>query len=274
MTQTIGFIGAGNMARSLIGGLLANDWPAKGILVADPDEAQRLGVSDGFGIKTLADNDEIARLADILVLAVKPQVIEQVARELADAVQAKQCLVVSIAAGVRSTDLERWLGGAAPLVRAMPNTPALVGSGATGLYANQQTTRKQRDAAESLMRACGVTVWVESETLLDVVTALSGSGPAYFFLMMEALEAAAMKAGLPRDTARLLTLETAFGAAKMALEGGEEPAQLRQRVTSPGGTTEKAIQAFEDAGLRDACAQAINAAVARAQELGDILGAK
>lgn len=274
MTETIGFIGAGNMARSLIGGLLANDWPANHILVADHDADQRRSAGERLGVHASADNHEIALASDILVLAVKPQALKSVARDLASTVKTRpSLLLVSIAAGVRSADLDRWLGGNLPLVRAMPNTPALVNSGATGLYANDRVSSKQRNAAESLLRACGVAVWVENEALLDVVTALSGSGPAYFFLMMEALEAAAVKAGLPRDAARLLTLETAFGAAKMALEGGEEPAQLRQRVTSPGGTTERAIQAFEDAGFREACTQAIQAAIIRAQELGDMLGA-
>ncbi|MEK7734411.1 MAG: pyrroline-5-carboxylate reductase, partial [Pseudomonadota bacterium] len=179
---------------------------------------------------------------------------------------------VSVAAGVRIGDLERWLGGNLPVVRVMPNTPALIGSGASGLFANDRVTNEQRDRAEAIARAVGVTVWVSSEAQLDVVTALSGSGPAYFFLVMEALEEAAIARGLPREQARLLALETAFGAAKMALEGADEPQRLRRQVTSPGGTTEAAVKVLEDGGLRKLFAEALVAAERRAGELGDLFG--
>jgi pyrroline-5-carboxylate reductase len=268
----IGFIGAGNMARSLAGGLINNGWPESGLLLADPLPEQRQGVESALGLKTSADNREVAARAGILVLAVKPQVMAAVARGLAETVRAKRPLVISLAAGVRLEALERWLGADLPIVRVMPNTPALIGSGASGLYANRHVSEAQREQAEAILRAVGVTVWLDNEGLLDAVTALSGSGPAYFFLVMEALEQAAVRAGLEAQQARLLTLETAYGAAKMALEGGEEPSVLRRRVTSPGGTTEAAVKVLEDGGVRRLFDEAVRAAGARARELGDLFG--
>ena len=271
-STTIGFIGAGNMARSLAGGLLNNGWAADRLLVSDPDAEQRRGAGQALGVQTFADNHELVERAEVLVLAVKPQALKEVTEAIAPAVQKKRPLVVSIAAGIRVHDIERWLGGQLAVVRVMPNTAALVGSGASGLYANARVTAAQRDLAESILRAVGVAVWVPDEALIDTVTAISGSGPAYFFMVMEVLEKAAIRHGLEPKTARLLTLETAYGAAKMALEGGEEPAQLRQRVTSPGGTTEKAIQALEAGHLEKIFDQAVLAAIQRARELADLLG--
>ncbi|HKQ30794.1 MAG TPA: pyrroline-5-carboxylate reductase [Burkholderiales bacterium] len=271
-TPLVGFIGAGNMARSLAGGLQRNGWERARLLLADPLAEQRRAIEQTLKLETSADNAEVARRADVLVLAVKPQVLGEVAVHLASAVQQKKPLVVSIVAGVRIADIDRWLGGGLAIVRTMPNTPALIGSGASGLYANRQVTDAQRSLAESILRAVGVTVWVEDEQLIDAVTALSGSGPAYFFLVLEALEQAAINAGLKPEHARLLTIETAVGAAKMALEGGEEPALLRQRVTSPGGTTEQALKVMEQAGLRKIFDDAVQAAARRARELGDLFG--
>lgn len=271
-TPTIGLIGAGNMARSLAGGLLASGWPRDRLILSDPDDGQRAAVERHLGIAVDRDNRQVARQADILVFAIKPQVFGAAARELAAEVQRRRPLIVSLAAGVRIADLERWLGGNLPVVRVMPNTPALVGSGASGLFANDRVTNEQRDRAEAIARAVGVTVWVSSEAQLDVVTALSGSGPAYFFLVMEALEEAAIARGLPREQARLLALETAFGAAKMALEGADEPQRLRRQVTSPGGTTEAAVKVLEDGGLRKLFSEALVAAERRAGELGDLFG--
>lgn len=270
--HTIGFIGAGNMTRSLAGGLLNNGWSADKLRLSDPDANQRRGAEQALGIKPLAANTELAAVADVLVLAVKPQVLKTVAEEIAATVQKQQPLVISIAAGIRSNDIERWLGGKLSIVRAMPNTAALIGSGATGLYANTRVSAAQRDTAESILRSVGVTAWVENETLIDTVTAISGSGPAYFFLVMEVLEKAAIQHGLDPGTARLLTLETAYGAAKMALEGGEEPAQLRKRVTSPGGTTEKAVQTLEAGQIERIFDDAVVAAMQRARELADLFG--
>ena len=271
-TTTIGFIGAGNMARSLAGGLLNSGWAADRLLLSDPDANQRRGAEQALGVKTFADNRELATQAEVLVLAVKPQALKEVSEALASTVQKKSPLVISIAAGVRVHDIERWLGGALPIVRAMPNTAALIGSGASGLYANAHVTESQRDAAESILRAVGVAVWVPNEALIDTVTAVSGSGPAYFFLVMEVLEKAAIKHGIDPATARLLTLETAYGAAKMALESGEEPSQLRKQVTSPGGTTEQAVQALEAGHIERIFDEAVVAAMRRARELADLFG--
>ncbi len=260
------------MARSLAGGLLKNGWGRDYLLVADPDSAARQTLKQVLGIDTTENNVEAASQADIVVLAVKPQNLPKVAKELADTVRKKRPLVISIAAGIRTDSLSGWLGKEVPLVRAMPNTAALIGSGATGLYASNNVETEQRNTAETILRTAGVVVWVDNEDLMDVVTALSGSGPAYFFLVMEALESAAIKQGLSADTARLLTLETAFGAAKMALEDGTAPANLRQRVTSPGGTTEQAIQSFEDNNIRAMFEEALDAATRRSRELAELLG--
>jgi len=273
MTQTkISFIGGGNMARSLLGGLIAGGFNSARLCVADPGEDQRELVQARFGVRAVVSNEEVAQIADVLVLAVKPQILKSVAQSLAPMVQEKRPLVISIAAGVRSGDLDRWLGGGVSLVRTMPNTPALVQSGATALYARSEVTAKQRSQAESVMRAVGLTLWVEDEDLLDSVTALSGSGPAYFFLMMEILEQAAIAQGLPRSVSHLLTLQTAFGAAKMALESEEDLSILRARVTSRGGTTERAIEVLESGGLSSLFSSALDAARTRSQELAVILG--
>jgi len=268
----IGFIGAGNMARSLAGGLLKNGWNADRLLLSDPEAGQRHSVESTLGIKVFADNSEVAAQADLLVLAVKPQVLADVAKALTAVVQKKKPLIISITAGVRIADINRWLGGDLAVVRAMPNTAALIGSGAAGLYANERVNQDMRNQAESILRAVGTTVWLEAESLMDVVTALSGSGPAYFFLVMEALEQAAIDSGLDPKQARLLTIETAFGAAKMALEGHEEPAQLRSRVTSPGGTTEQAIKILEAGDLRGLFKKALNAAADRSRAIADLFG--
>lgn len=268
----VGFIGAGNMARSLAGGLLKNGWGQAQVILSDPEPSQRDAIESVLGIKTLADNVAVAERADILVLAVKPQILSGVTKTLASTVQRKKPLIISIAAGVRIEDIDRWLGGGLAIVRAMPNTAALIGSGASGMFANQRVNATMRDQAESILRAVGVTVWLADEYLMDAVTALSGSGPAYFFLVMEVLEQAAIESGLEPKQARLLTLETAFGAAKMALEGHEEPAQLRRRVTSPGGTTEQAVKVLEAGGIRRLFKDAVQAAVNRAREIADMFG--
>lgn len=260
------------MGRSLAGGLIANGWPARRVMVADPEPSQRQTMEKRLKVKTYATNTDIAARAKILVLAIKPQTMRTVATEIAPFVRRLRPLVISIAAGIRLADLERWLNAEVPIVRAMPNTAALIGAGATGLYANALTNQRQRAVAETILRSTGVTAWVEDEPKLDVVTALSGSGPAYFFLVMEALERAAIAEGLEPATARLLTLETAYGAAKMALEGAEEPAVLRARVTSPGGTTERALNILTQGGLASLLQQAVRGATERARELADMFG--
>ena len=273
MNYRIAFIGAGNMAGALIGGLLADGVLPEQLIATDPSSEKCAALHNATGIRTLQDNGEAAEIADVIVLAVKPQIIRQVAEELADIVQRRRPLVISIAAGIRSDSLQAWLGGSAALVRTMPNTPALVQSAASVLYATPQVSEAQRQQAESLMRAVGLTQWVQDEALMDAVTALSGSGPAYFFLVMEAMEDAARQLGLTADTARLLTLQTAFGAARMALEASEPPATLRARVTSPGGTTERAVATLEDSGIREVFLRALTAARDRSIELSADLGA-
>ena len=270
----IGFIGAGNMARSLVSGLLKNGWDKDQIVLSDPDPSQRQTIESVLGVKTFAENQAAVAHAEILVLAVKPQILAEVAKSLAPTAQKKKPLIISIAAGVRLADIDRWLGGGLAIVRSMPNTAALIGSGACGLYANAQVNETMRNQAESILRAVGVTVWLSDESLMDVVTALSGSGPAYFFLVMEALEQASIESGMDPKQARLLTLETAYGAAKMALEGHEEPSQLRRRVTSPGGTTEQAVKVLENGDIRRLFSRAVQAAASRSREIADLFGKK
>ena len=270
--QRIGFIGGGNMASSLIGGLINNNYPSHKITVSDLSDEKLNELSSRFTVNTEKNSAALAKTVDILVLAVKPQHMQAVAEQIAGAVQESQPLVVSIAAGIREASLEGWLGGSVAIVRCMPNTPALVKTGATGLHANTHVDENQRNNTESLLRAVGITVWVDDEKELDTVTALSGSGPAYFFLVMEALEKAAIDAGLSQKTAQLLTQETALGAAKMALESSESAATLRHRVTSPGGTTEAALAVMEEQGLREVFESAIKAAKLRSEELSNELG--
>ena len=270
-SPSIAFIGGGNMATSLVGGLIADGTDPASIHVADPSQERRDYLAERFGVAVSPDNAATAAAAQVLVLAVKPQVLGKVVRDLAPTLAQARPLVVSIAAGVREPSIRRWIGADLPIVRTMPNTPALVGSGATALVANPFVDQGQRDQAESVMRAVGLTVWLEDEAQMDAVTAVSGSGPAYFFLYMEALEQAGRDLGLPADTARLLTLQTAFGAAKLALESGDDAATLRRKVTSPGGTTEKALAALTDADLPALLARAAAAAAARSQELAAAL---
>ena len=269
---TLGFIGGGNMARSLIGGLVADGRDPATIWVSDVDPQQLASLKASLAVQTTTSNSELAEQADVIVLAVKPQMLKQVATELADVARRRDPLFLSIAAGIRADDIDRWLGGEATIVRAMPNTPSLIQAGATALVANSKVSQAQRDQAESIMRAVGIALWLDDEEQMDTVTALSGSGPAYFFLFMEALEEAAINQGLGAETARLLTLQTGFGAAKMALESSEPLSTLRQRVTSPGGTTEQAIKAFEEGGVRELVSDALKAARDRSISLADELG--
>lgn len=274
MHSSICFIGAGNMAQSLIGGLIASGYDKKNISATDPTEAQRNSVTQTFGIQCFEDNAKAIDQADIVVLSVKPQVLESVCESIAGSIQTNAPLIISVAAGIRSDDINRWLGGQNAIVRTMPNTPALIQTGATGLFANPFVTQEQQSQAEHILRAAGITVWVDEESKLDAVTALSGSGPAYYFLFMEAMENTAQQLGLDEKTAHLLALQTALGSAKMALESHLDCATLRNNVTSPNGTTERAIQSFENAGLRDIIDNAMKAAQNRAVELADELGGK
>ncbi len=270
----IGFIGAGNMARSLIGGLIASGLPADNIQASAPDTEQLQALAHDFGIQTSADNQAPVDQCDVIVLAVKPQILKQICQALRPC---QGCLYLSVAAGIPTASISHWLeqkteAGQLAIIRAMPNTPALLQTGASALYANPHTSEAQRESAEAIMRAVGLALWVEDEAQMDAVTALSGSGPAYHFLFMEAMISAAQELGLNEANARLLTIQTAFGAAKMALEIDEEPATLRRNVTSPGGTTERAIQTFQQGGFEKLVAAALSAARDRARELAEELG--
>lgn len=263
----IAFIGGGNMAASLIAGLIADGQGAAGLWVAEPDSVRREGLRERFGVQVVADNRDALAHVETLVLCVKPQLAPGVCRELGDLAAGLGLLVISIMAGVPESGIQRWLGANLPVVRAMPNTPAMVQTGAIALHASPEVTEEGRNRAETILRAAGLTRWVEDEAQIDVVTALSGSGPAYFFRLMEALEQAGIDLGLDAETARLLTIQTALGAARMAVESDAPPARLREQVTSPGGTTERALAVLEEAGLGTLVGRAVGAAHDRAREI-------
>jgi len=273
-SSTISFIGAGNMASAIIGGMLDNGYQAGNIWVSAPDDSHLQALRDRFGVSVTTDNRHCAQQADMVVLAVKPQVMAEVCRDIAPVVQNTRPLLVSIAAGLGSDTLDSWLGGGLPLVRVMPNTPSLVGKGAAGLFANVAVTAEQKTMVQSVFESIGSALWVDDEEQLHGVTALSGSGPAYFFLMLEALEAAATEAGIAPKTARELAIQTMAGAAEMAARSEHDPAQLKRNVMSPGGTTERAINTFEDGGMRDLVQKAYNAAFERSQEMSKELADK
>lgn len=266
----ITFIGGGNMASALIGGLRKQGFSVAGLQVVEPDAARRERLTETFGVRTTAGLDEAALHCEVLMLAVKPQVMKEAIAPAAGRL-ANQ-LVISVAAGLRLGDISRWLGGYSRLIRCMPNTPALIGAGITGLYADPAIGQEDRATAEKILRAVGQTVWVADEALMDVVTAISGSGPAYFFYFLEALAAAGKELGLPEATARLLAVETALGAARLAQASDEPLAMLRERVTSKGGTTEAALQVFSREALDAIIMQGVAAAVARGRELCERLG--
>ncbi|PHS24499.1 MAG: pyrroline-5-carboxylate reductase [Methylophaga sp.] len=268
----ITFIGGGNMARSLIGGLIADGFNPEHLHISDPEPLCLQALTDKYPVNTYNSNIEAAKDCDVLILAVKPQQLQAVIKQLA-ADWNDNTLLISIAAGIRIDDIARWLEQEqAAIVRAMPNTPAMVQAGATALCASNAVNTQQHELAESILRAVGITVWVDDEAQIDAVTALSGSGPAYFFLIMEVMEFAAVEMGLAPETARLLCLQTAFGAAKMALESDDSTVILRQKVTSPGGTTERAIHELEDGGVRGLFENALVAAALRSRELANQLG--
>ncbi|MBS3805167.1 MAG: pyrroline-5-carboxylate reductase [Oleiphilaceae bacterium] len=266
-SPTVSFIGAGNMASAIIGGMLESGFLAEDIWTSAPDDRHLQTIKQRFGVSITTDNRYCAQQADILVLAVKPQVMRQVCEDIAPLAQNTRPLVVSIAAGLEAATLDQWLGGGLPLVRVMPNTPSLVGKGAAGLYANDQVNEQQRNSIETIFSSIGTALWVEQESLLHAVTGLSGSGPAYFFLMLEALEDAATDAGIEAATARTLAIQTMAGAAEMAARSDYDPAQLKRNVMSPGGTTEQAINTFEQGGMRDLVGSAYRSAVTRSKEM-------
>ena len=267
----ITFIGGGNMAQAIIGGLKASGFNAADISVVEPVAEQRARLAGQFGVRACATPAEAAPLGDVVVMAVKPQQMRDAATAITPLL-ARDTLVLSIAAGIRIGDLARWLGGHALIARCMPNTPALVGAGMTAACATPAVSEAQRANVDRVLGAMGRSIWVASEALLDPVTAISGSGPAYVFYFIEALEASARELGLAPADARLLALETFLGAAKLAAGSADDPATLRAKVTSKGGTTEAALASMEASGVKAAIARAAQAANARSIELGDLLG--
>ncbi|MBK5508956.1 pyrroline-5-carboxylate reductase [Pseudomonas sp. TH15] len=271
MSKTrIAFIGAGNMAASLIGGLRAKGLDAAHIRASDPGAETRARVNAEHGIEVFADNADAIQDADVVVLAVKPQAMKAVCGAIRPSLKPNQ-LVVSIAAGITCASMTNWLG-AQPIVRCMPNTPALLRQGVSGLYATAEVNAEQRQQAQELLSAVGIALWLDEEQQLDAVTAVSGSGPAYFFLLIEAMTAAGVKLGLPADIAAQLTLQTALGAAHMAVASDVDAAELRRRVTSPAGTTEAAIKSFQAGGFEALVEKALGAAAHRSAEMAEQLG--
>lgn len=262
------------MASAIIGGMLDNRFEADNVWVSAPDDSQLQAVRNQFGVSVSTNNRYCVEQADIVVLAVKPQVMADVCRDIAPVVQNTRPLIVSIAAGLTAETIDQWLGGGLPLVRVMPNTPSLVGKGAAGLFANDKVSDEQKTMVQTVFESIGTALWVEDENLLHGVTALSGSGPAYFFLMLEALESAATDAGVEPATARKLAIQTMAGAAEMAARSEHDPAQLKRNVMSPGGTTERAINTFEDGGMRELVKKAYDAAFTRSEEMAKELADK
>ncbi len=255
------------MASSIIGGLVDKGYPAQLIHATDLDTEKLEALRGRFGIQTSTDNLAAIERADAVILAVKPQIMAQVVTPLSAGLRQPRPLFISIAAGITVSNLQDWLGQDVPVVRAMPNTPALVQAGATGLFANHLATSEQKEIAFLIFDAIGTALWFDDEEDIDRVVAVSGSGPAYYFLVMEAMEKAAVKLGLSADVARQLTLQTAYGSAKLALSSDIDTAELRRRVTSPGGTTEQAILRLENGGLIPLFEEAMRAAMDRSKEL-------
>ena len=270
-STTIGFIGAGNMAYALISGLIRNGFNAQNIMLSDTDTELLSQRHAEFNLEVFTDNVELASQCDVVVFAVKPQILSIVCKELQTHID-HHPLMISIAAGVRATDINRWLGGDTAIVRSMPNTPALLGKGATGMVANDAVSGKQKALAEQILGAVSECLWVEDEKMLDAVTALSGSGPAYFFLMIESMAKAGVALGLDEKTAEQLSIQTALGASMMASKGEDSAHELRAKVTSPNGTTQAAIESFQDQNLEMIVSHAMRAAFDRAREMGSELG--
>ena len=267
----IGFIGAGNMAYALIKGLLNNGFDANQINISDPNEELLRNRESELKVTTYSDNASLLSNSDVIFFAVKPQVLSNVCLELKGIVKSKH-LFVSIVAGIRSSDINRWLGGNFALIRTMPNTPALFQSGVTGLFANELVDNEQKSLVSSILSSVGECFWVNEEKLIDAITAISGSGPAYFFLLMESMKQAGMALGLDEETANSLSIQTAYGASLMANKTGKDSRTLRAEVTSPNGTTQSAIESFQDQNFEGIVANATRAAYDRARELSNELG--
>lgn len=267
----ITFIGAGNMAKAIIGGLLAEGYSRADIIAAGPRQESLDQVASEFDISVTTDNAAAATGANVVVLAVKPQMLKEVCQGLVEALDHKP-LVISLAAGITTDSISHWLGGKHPIVRCMPNTPSQARAGASGLFANAQVSDAHKSITNAILGAVGIVQWVNDEALINAVTAVSGSGPAYFFLVMEAMIDAGVQQGLTREAARELTLQTALGAAILAKQSDVDIGELRRRVTSPKGTTEQAIKSFENDEIRAIFARAMDACSARAVELSELLG--
>ena len=275
-TSNIAFIGAGNMARAIIGGLIAEGYTPAQISAAGPRMETLNKVAEEFGIAVSTDNAATAVNADVIVLGVKPQMLKEVALGLRESLSHKglahKPLIISVAAGITTSSIASWLGEDQAIVRCMPNTPSQLRAGASGLFANALVSDEQKSVANTILGAVGIVQWLDDETLLNPVTAVSGSGPAYFFLLMEAMIDAGVELGLTRDCAAELTVQTALGAAMLAKNSELEVAELRRRVTSPKGTTEQAILSFEQDNLRASVLKAMTACSNRAVELSELLG--
>jgi len=265
----LSFVGGGNMARSMIGGLIGDGMAPQCITVGEPKLACRHELAGDFGIRTFINNDSAIENSDLVIFAIKPQIMKDVISQLSDRLIQKDYLLLSIAAGISIKNIESWVGKTLPIVRAMPNSASLIRGGITALCSNPEVSPEKREQAESVMLSIGKALWLNDETLMDAVTAISGSGPAYFFYLMEALEQAALMAGLDQTTSRLLTVETALGAARLATETSESPSLLRQRVTSPGGTTAAATEVLDKDGALDTIKRAVFAAKNRSRELSN-----
>ncbi|WP_395009038.1 pyrroline-5-carboxylate reductase [Undibacterium sp.] len=266
----IGFVGGGNMAGALIGGLVKHLESAKQVHVVDLSPACLQSLESRFGVSTSTAMDAQLRDLDLIVLAVKPQQMQAVVASLAPYISTQ--LLLSVAAGIRAVDLSRWLHGHNKIVRAMPNTPAMIGLGMSGLYAMDAVTVSERELAQVIMQAVGDTMWVQDESMIDAVTAISGSGPAYVFYFIEAMQEAAMQLGFDAAQARQISLATFNGAAQLAAQSDEAVDILRQRVTSKGGTTYAALCSMDDSAVKPAIHRAIQAAAQRGKELGDEFG--
>lgn len=270
--KTITVLGSGNMGEGLISGLLKSNYPPENLWATDRDKSKLIALQNKFGINVTSDNAFAVAESDCVIFAIKPQVFAEVATALKPIIQAHQPLVISIAAGIRLSSIEKWLGDNVAIIRSMPNMPALIGCGATALIANKNVDVNARQFAESILTSVGIITWLEDEKLMDVVTALSGSGPAYFFLVIEALQDAAIEAGLSKEIARALTVQTALGAARIASEQDLPLQVLRQNITSKGGTTEAALIALEEANIRELFRNALQAAKMRSEELAESMG--
>ncbi len=265
-STTIGFIGAGNMAYAIISGLINNDFSAKNIKISDINESLLSLRKKEFNLEVFTDNSDLVRHCDVIVLAVKPQMLSSVCQLLKQALNSNT-LIISIAAGVRVHDIDRWLSGDCAIVRTIPNTPALLNQGVTGMFANERVSGTQKELATSILNSVGQSLWVTDEVMLDAVTALSGSGPAYFFLMIESMSKAGVALGLDEKTAQALSIQTALGAGMMASVRDESPRDLRANVTSLNGTTQAAIESFQDQDFDMIVAHAMRAAFDRASQL-------